>query len=71
MAGRTAIFINGPWYIGRIRKEASDVYAATKVAPAPKVPGGKHGGQIGFPLFNLSAARTDDPARRDGELSGG
>jgi raffinose/stachyose/melibiose transport system substrate-binding protein len=65
MAGRTAIFINGPWYIGRIREQAPDVYVATNLAPAPKVPGGKHGGQIGFPLSNLAAGNTENSARRD------
>jgi raffinose/stachyose/melibiose transport system substrate-binding protein len=64
LAGRTAIFINGPWYIGRVRNDAPDVYESTEVAPAPKVAGGTYGGQIGFLLSNLAAANTDDPARR-------
>ncbi len=69
MAGRTAMFINGPWYIGRIRNEAPAVHAATKLAPAPAVPGGVHGGQIGFPLSNLAAANTKETARRDAVLA--
>ena len=63
MAGNTAVFLNGPWYIGRIRNDAPDTYAATKVAAAPQV-GDYHGHQIGFMLSNLAAANTDDPRRR-------
>ena len=69
MAGRTAMFINGPWYIGRIRSEAPEIYAATKVAPAPAVPGGKHGGQIGFALSNLAAGNTNNAAKKEAVLS--
>jgi raffinose/stachyose/melibiose transport system substrate-binding protein len=68
LAGRTAVFINGPWYIGRVRTEAPAVYQATRVAPAPAARGGRHGGQIGFLLSNLAAANTTDPARRDAVL---
>lgn len=64
LAGQTAMFINGPWYIGRIRKDAPEVYKSTNLAPAPVPPGGQWGGQIGFPLSNLAAANTKDPARR-------
>ena len=63
MAGNTAVFLNGPWYIGRIRNDAPDTYSATKVAAAPQV-GDHHGHQIGFMLSNLAAANTDDPNRR-------
>lgn len=64
MAGDTAMFINGPWYIGRISNDAPAVKAATKLAPAPQV-GDYYGFQIGFPLSNLAAANTDSAARRD------
>jgi raffinose/stachyose/melibiose transport system substrate-binding protein len=64
MAGDTAMFINGPWYIGRIRGDAPEVHAATMLAPAPQV-GDYYGHQIGFPLSNLAAANTDSAARRD------
>lgn len=64
LAQDTAIFINGPWYIGAARKNAPEVHAVTDVAPAPAVKGGTYGGQIGFLLSNLAAADTDDPARR-------
>lgn len=68
MAGDTAMFINGPWYIGRIRGDAPDTYAATRLAPAPQV-GDYYGHQLGFMLSNLAAANTDDPARRDAVLT--
>jgi len=64
MAGRTAIFINGPWYIGRIKKDAPAVHAVTKLAHAPAVKAGAYGGEIGFQLSNLAAANTKDPARK-------
>jgi raffinose/stachyose/melibiose transport system substrate-binding protein len=64
LAQDTAIFINGPWYIGAAKKNAPAVHAATAVAPAPAVKGGKYGAQIGFLLSNLAAAKTDDRARR-------
>lgn len=63
--GNTAIFINGPWYIGRVRNDAPDVYENTRLAPAPAVSGGSHGHTIGFQLSNLAAANTDDPDRAE------
>jgi raffinose/stachyose/melibiose transport system substrate-binding protein len=69
LAGRTAVFINGPWYIGRVRNEAPEVYKATAVTSAPAAAGGKSGAQIGFLLSNLAAANTDDPARRAAVLA--
>lgn len=63
MAGDTAVFINGPWYIGRIRIDAPDTYKATKLVPAPKI-GDYYGHQIGFKLTNLAAANTKDPQKR-------
>lgn len=63
-AGRTAMFINGAWYIGNIRENAPEVYEATRLAPAPRA-GDYHGHQVGWLHTNLAAANTDDPARRD------
>lgn len=63
------MFINGPWYIGRIRDEAPEVYAATRLAPGPQLPGGTHGGQIGFALSNLAAGNTDDEERAEAVLA--
>ena len=68
MAGDTAMFINGPWYIGRIRGDAPETYAATKLAPAPQV-GDYYGHQLGFKLSNLGAANTDDADTRDAVLT--
>jgi raffinose/stachyose/melibiose transport system substrate-binding protein len=68
LAQDTAIFINGPWFIGNIKNNAPEVYEVTSVVPAPAVKGGTHGAQIGFPLSNLAAANTDDPARREAVL---
>jgi raffinose/stachyose/melibiose transport system substrate-binding protein len=64
LAGRSAMFINGPWYIGRVKNDAPDVFAATKIGPAPIVSGGYTGAQIGFPQSNLAAGQTDDPVKR-------
>lgn len=63
-AGRTAMFINGAWYIGNIRDNSPEVYRATQLAPAPKA-GEYHGHQVGWLHTNLAAAQTDDPARRE------
>lgn len=63
MAERTAIFINGPWFIGRIRSDAPEVYANTRLAPAPRA-GEYYGHQVGWLHTNIAAANTDDPRRR-------
>lgn len=63
LAGRSAMFINGPWYIGRVRSDAPDVYAATKIGPAPGA--AFSGAQIGFPQTNLAAGYTDDPRKKE------
>ncbi len=64
MSERTAIFINGPWFIGNVAEQAPDVKDATRLTPAPQV-GDFHGHQISFPLSNLAAANTDDPRKRE------
>jgi len=69
MSERTAIFINGPWFIGNITEQAPEVKAATRLTPAPSVEGGEYGAQISFPLSNLAAANTDDPAQREAVLA--
>jgi raffinose/stachyose/melibiose transport system substrate-binding protein len=68
MAGRTAMFINGPWFIGNIRDNAPEVYEATRLAPAPKA-GEHHGHQVGWLHTNIAAANTDDPARREAVIT--
>jgi len=63
-AGRTAMFINGPWYIGNIKKNSPAVYASTKLAPAPKA-GDYVGHQTGWLHTIIGAASTNDPARKE------
>ncbi len=67
-AGRTAMFINGAWYIGNIRENSPEVYRATRLAPAPQA-GNYHGHQVGWLHTNLAAAHTDDPARREAVIA--
>jgi fucose transport system substrate-binding protein len=63
LAAESAMFINGPWYIGRVKKDAPEVYAATEVGPAPAA-GNNSGAQIGFLQTNFAAAaNADDPAK--------
>ena len=69
LAGRSAMFINGPWYIGRVRNDAPDVFANTAIGPAPMVEGGFANAQIGFPQSNLAAGFTDDPAKKEAVLT--
>ncbi|NBC28786.1 MAG: extracellular solute-binding protein [Spirochaetes bacterium] len=68
MSERTAIFINGPWFIGNITEQAPEVKEATRLTPAPQV-GDYHGHQISFPLSNLAAGNTDDPRKREAVLA--
>jgi raffinose/stachyose/melibiose transport system substrate-binding protein len=69
-AAETAMFINGPWYIGNISKNSPEVYATTVVGPAPAA-GKNKGAMIGFLQTNLIAAdvRESDPAKADAILS--
>ncbi len=64
--GDTAILLNGPWFIGRIKKEGKDnLYDDIRVAPLPTYEGGKGkpGQYIGFTQSVLAAARQSDPAK--------
>lgn len=62
LAGNTAMFINGPWYIGRVQSEAPEVFAATEIGPGP---GSEYSnGQVGFPQSNLVAANTKDATKK-------
>ncbi len=69
LSGRVAMFINGPWYIGRVRSDAPEVYENTSVGFFPQLQSGAPRGMIGFQLSNLAAANTDDPARREAVLT--
>ncbi|AFG36230.1 ABC transporter substrate-binding protein [Spirochaeta africana] len=68
MNERTAMFINGPWFIGNIRDNAPAAYEATALAPAPQA-GDYHGHQVGWLHANLAAAHTTDEARRDAVIT--
>jgi raffinose/stachyose/melibiose transport system substrate-binding protein len=63
MAERTAIFINGPWFVGNIRTNAPDVYALTELTPAPAA-GPYEGSQVGFLLTTFAAANTKNETER-------
>lgn len=69
LAERTAIFCNGPWFIGNIRKNAPNVYRATELSSAPAAAGGKSGAQVGFIQTVLAAGATKDPAKRNAEIT--
>jgi len=63
LAAESAMFINGPWYIGRVKKDAPEVYAATEIGSAPAM-GKNSGAMIGFLQTNFAAAaHADDPAK--------
>jgi len=63
LAAESAMFINGPWYIGRVRGDAPEVYSATEVGPAPAA-GSNSGAMIGFLQTNFAAAaNTENPAK--------
>lgn len=64
LAGDTAMFINGPWYIGRVKDEAPGIYAATIVDSAPAF-GSYSDAQIGFLQANFAAVNTDDPLKKE------
>jgi len=66
LAERTAIFMNGPWYIGRLEREGSNnMYEHVAIAPCPVYEGGagSQGGYIGNPQALLAAGATDDEAK--------
>lgn len=63
---RVAMLMNGPWFIGRIKKEGvNNMYDSVKVAPAPAYEGGKgkQGGYIGFTQSIIGAAKQTDKAK--------
>ena len=62
LAGQTAAFINGPWYIGRVESEAPTVASATKMAFFPGINYDKI--MVSSTLTNFAAANTKDPERR-------
>lgn len=69
LAGRTAVFCNGPWFIGNIRDNAPDVYEATELTAAPAAANGESGAQVGFIQTVLASGATDDPAKREAAIT--
>lgn len=65
---RTAIFMNGPWFVGRLKKEGvNNMYDFVQVAPSPVYEGGKgqEGGYIGFIQAYIGAAKQTDKAKEE------
>jgi raffinose/stachyose/melibiose transport system substrate-binding protein len=63
---RTTMLMNGPWFIGRIKKEGvNNMYDSVSVAPAPVYEGGKGqaGGYIGFVQSIIGASKQTDKAK--------
>jgi raffinose/stachyose/melibiose transport system substrate-binding protein len=67
MNERTAVFINGPWFVTNIRTNAPEVHAVTKLTYAPSA-GDYYGHQVGWLLTSMAAARSDDPARNEAAI---
>jgi len=64
LAGRTAIFANGPWYAGRADLRAMSFFPSITIAPLP--PAGPNKNIIISRLqANLAAGETKDKARHD------
>lgn len=64
----TAMLMNGPWFIGRIKKEGiNNMYDYVKAAPAPAYTGGKGqpGGYIGYVQAYLAAGKQNDKAKEE------
>jgi ABC-type glycerol-3-phosphate transport system substrate-binding protein len=61
LAGETAIFMNGPWYISTIKKNGTDsLYDNVGIAPAPSYTGGKgtYGGYVGGVQAYICVGKT-------------
>jgi len=68
LAEETAIFMNGPWYIGRLKNDGqNNMYEHVAIAPCPVYENGKgsKGGYIGNPQALLVAGGTNDKAKAD------
>jgi len=68
LAERTAIFCNGPWFIGNIRENAPAVYEVTELTSAPAAKNGKSGAQVGF-LQTVLASGSTDPDKREAAVT--
>jgi len=63
LSGRTAMLMNGPWFIGRIKSEGSgEFYTNVAVANAPAYKGGmgQKGGEVGFVQALICAGKQKD-----------
>jgi len=63
---RTAVFMNGPWFIARYTSDGIEgLHANIGVAPAPMLKGGKGapGGYVGGAQSSLAAGKQSDPAK--------
>lgn len=66
LAGETAIFMNGPWYIGRLSKDGvAGLYDDTQMAAGPTIGGGKgeKGYYIGAVQAFLAVGNSGDPKK--------
>ena len=63
LAGRTAIFANGPWYSGRADLRATPFFNSIVIARAPS-PGPYKNVTVSRLQANLAAGENKDPARR-------
>jgi raffinose/stachyose/melibiose transport system substrate-binding protein len=64
LAGRTAIFSNGPWYAGRADLRATAFFPTVTIAPAPYA-GPNKNFIISRLQANIAAGETKDKARHD------
>ncbi|MDF2615057.1 MAG: hypothetical protein K0S71_2843 [Clostridia bacterium] len=65
---KAAVFMNGPWFIGRFKKDGVEgLYDNVQIAPAPYFEGGKGqaGGYIGTVQAYLVAAKQEDKAKEE------
>ncbi len=68
LAGRTALFSNGPWYAGRADLRATPFFNTIVIA-LPPAPGPNKGIVISRLQANIAAGETTDPARRAAIIS--
>lgn len=68
LAGRTAVFSNGPWYAGRADLRATPFFNSIVVAPAPVI-GPNRNMMISILQSNIAAGETKDSARREAILA--
>lgn len=65
---RTAILMNGPWFIGRIKSEGvNKMYDSVNIATPPAYTGGKGqpGAYVGFVQSIIGAAKQTDKAKEE------